>query len=158
MRNVADILDTLPHDMTTPSLEDTPSIEYAVEHINAMDFSALKGKLTQPDPTVSRLWESEEVDVAVQYYKNFLYLNKKYLDVAPVIVPSIEVDEVWHHHILDTRRYFADTYQIFGYYFHHFPYFGMRGEADHTNLVDCFEATQQLHELEFGERMRRIWA
>lgn len=157
MPNYDDIVKTLPHDMSMPKMDNEPSLEESVIYINRLDFSGIKDKLTKPDPTVSRLWGSVEVDVAIQYYKNFLYLNKKYIHIAPVIVPSIEVDEIWHHHILDTRKYIADTHNIFGYYFHHYPYFGMRSDNDHNNLLDCYEATQQIHELEFGERMKKIW-
>jgi hypothetical protein len=40
------------------------------------------------------------------------------------------VDEIWHQHILDTHAYHRDCDAIFGSYLHHFPYFGMRGDAD----------------------------
>lgn len=69
----------------------------------------------------------------------------------------LEVDEIWHHHILDTRQYFRDCLQIFGYYFHHYPYFGIRGEPDKQNLDLAFDVTQELHEIEFGSRMSAIW-
>ncbi|WP_230086411.1 glycine-rich domain-containing protein [Halomonas sp. 328] len=144
--------------MSKPEIENEPTLEEAVKHIDDMDFSLIKGKLKKEDPSVSRVWGEDELDVAVQYYKNFLYLNKKYIDEVPVIVPSIEVDEIWHHHILDTRSYIKDCASIFGYYFHHYPYFGMRSEVDYKNLGEAYEVTQMLHELEFGERMKRIWA
>jgi hypothetical protein len=155
---VEEIAFTLPHSMRKPIIENEPTLEEAVKHINAIDFSLIKNKLMAKDPCISRVWCEDELDVAVQYYKNFLFLNKKYIEEVPVIVPSVEVDEIWHHHILDTRSYIKDCAAIFGCYFHHYPYFGMRSEVDYKNLGDAFEVTQKIHELEFGERMRRIWA
>ncbi|PSJ81266.1 glycine-rich domain-containing protein [Neisseria iguanae] len=122
-----------------------------------MDFTNLIEKLCQPDPLVVRAWRIEELNTAIQYYKNFLFLKKKYITVMPIIVPSLEVDKIWHHHILDTRQYHSGCMNIFGYYFHHYPYFGMRSESDRNNLIDCFELSQQLYELEFGQRMKAIW-
>jgi hypothetical protein len=46
-----------------------------------------------------------------------------------------------------------DSDIIFGGYFHHFPYFGLRGDEDKKNLEDAFEATKQLYEVVFNEPM-----
>ncbi|MEK8047929.1 glycine-rich domain-containing protein [Ideonella margarita] len=39
----------------------------------------------------------------------------------PVAMPSLAVDELWHHFILDTRAYEAFCAQAFGSFFHHLP-------------------------------------
>lgn len=49
-----------------------------------------------------------------------------------------------------------DCNQIFGHYFHHYPYFGARGEKDLRNLDIAFEVLQSLYEKEFGSRMLPI--
>ena len=134
-----------------------PSLDDAVRYINAMDFSQIQRKLCSDDELLCRIWTATEAEIAIQYYKNFLYLNKKYLDAFPVLPPMLEVDEVWHHHILDTRRYIKDCDQVFGHYFHHYPYFGTRGEKDLRNLDIAFEVLQSLYEKEFGSRMLPIW-
>lgn len=69
------------------------------------------------------------------------------------IVPKISMDQMWHQHILDTRAYHKDSMTIFGEYFHHFPYFGLRGETDKINLENSFQETQKLYFNEFGEEM-----
>ncbi|ANJ96313.1 hypothetical protein ADP72_14110 [Serratia plymuthica] len=143
--------------MSVPYVENEPSLDDAVKHIDSMDFSMLKFKLTQVDPLVSRVWSSDEFCLTEQYYKNFLYLNKKYGREVKVIVPSLAIDEFWHHHILDTRSYITDCNHIFGYYFHHYPYFGMRSDEDYKNLNEAFEITQIIYEEEFGERIQRVW-
>lgn len=150
-RKIEAIVATLPHTMDTPKEHFLTNINQAKTYIHTMDFSQIKNKIIQKDPNVARVWLPDEVDEALLYYKNFLYLNKKYLPTYKIIPPSSEIDEIWHHHILDTRRYHRDCIAIFGYYFHHYPYFGMRSEVDKNNLVDTFAITQYLHCLEFGD-------
>ncbi|UJR52617.1 MULTISPECIES: glycine-rich domain-containing protein [Dickeya] len=152
-----DILKTLPHSMCSPNVTNEPTLESAVQYIDEMDFSNIRMKLTNYDPLVCRVWSDDEFSMVEQYYKNFIYLNKKYGKEIKIIVPTVEVDEFWHHHILDTRSYIKDSMNIFGYYFHHYPYFGMRGDDDYLNLQRAFEVTQFIYEEEFGEKMLNIW-
>lgn len=157
-KHYSDIISTLPHNMTTPrSSGKHPTLEEAVTHINSIDFLPIQKKLCSDDTLICRRWSEIEVEVGIQYYKNFLYLNKKYIEQYPVLPPSLEIDEIWHHHILDTRQYLIDCNHIFGYYFHHYPYFGTRGENDKQNLDAAFDVTQALHEIEFGEKILAIW-
>ncbi len=67
------------------------------------------------------------------------------------IVPTSMVDKFWHFHILDTKKYAEDCERVFGYFLHHFPYFGMRGEEDAKNLKRCFTETEEIFKKEFGE-------
>lgn len=156
--NYREILSTLPHSMEIDlPAENNPSLSDAVKYIDNMDFSEIERKLQGADPLICKRWSTEELEVGIQYYRNFLYLNKKYQSKFPVIPPMLEVDEIWHHHILDTRRYIIDCHNIFGYYFHHYPYFGARGEGDKQNLDMSFSVAQKLHEYEFGCEMIAIW-
>jgi hypothetical protein len=66
------------------------------------------------------------------------------------LVPSQDIDHVWHHHILDTMKYAQDCQMLFGYFVHHFPYFGQRGESDRQNLQMAFKQTQSLFQEHFG--------
>ncbi|WP_241613877.1 glycine-rich domain-containing protein [Rosenbergiella epipactidis] len=152
-----DIASTLPHSMDVFEVENEPTLEEAVNYIDEMDFTLLKDKLSRNDPLTCRVWSKKELEMTEQYYKNFLYLNKKYGKEIKIIVPSIEIDEFWHHHILDTRSYMRDSLNIFGYYFHHYPYFGTRGDEDKANLDYSFEVTQVIYESEFNERMLNVW-
>jgi hypothetical protein len=67
-----------------------------------------------------------------------------------VIAPSKDVDAFWHGHILDTMKYAEDCDQVFGYFLHHFPYFGMRGADDAAALSAAAEQMRALTEKEFG--------
>lgn len=159
MKYYQDIVKTLPHDMNVFQKDTAyPTLEDAVAHINNIDFSLIHKKLCSKDKLLCRTWSSVEAEVGIQYYKNFLFLNKKYLSEFPVLPPMLEVDEVWHHHILDTRQYMKDCEKIFGYYFHHYPYFGTRNSSDKENLDVAFELIQNLHEIEFGSKMLDIWS
>ena len=133
-----------------------PSIEESKKAINSLDFTMIKKKLThpEPDPNIAILWTDKAFDEAVIYYKNFLWLLRKYHDKYEYIPPSIEIDEIWHHHILDTTKYHKDMDDIFGEYLHHFPYFGMRNEQDKKDLQDAFNITQSLYINEFGESLK----
>lgn len=159
MKSYKNIVDTLPHSMELPNPDLIhPTLDEAIAHIDSIDLSLIEAKLCSADRLLFRQWTKVEAEVGIQYYKNFLFLNKKYSKEYPVLPPSLEVDEIWHHHILDTRQYMKDCDGIFDYYFHHYPYFGTRSQNDQENLHVAFEVTQGLHEMEFGKRMLSIWS
>lgn len=58
---------------------------------------------------------------------------------------------------MDTRQYGSDCEKIVGYFFHHYPYFGVRSEEDGVNLRVAFDVVQTLHEIEFGRKMVSVW-
>lgn len=94
-------------------------------------------------------WSLEKADIVAQMYRCFLYLVKKY--PGKVIVPNKAVDQFWHQHILDTEKYHQDCQEVFGYFMHHFPYFGMRGENDKQVLDAAFGETLALLKEQFGD-------
>lgn len=119
--------------------------------IAAIDLEMIKMKMSLPGEGEG--WTKEQCDDAEVEYKRFLHLNKKFLKSA--IVPTDVIDTMWHYHILDTRAYHKDSEIVFGGYFHHFPYFGLRGDVDKQNLISSFEGTKGLYENEFNEKMLR---
>lgn len=120
--------------------------------IDALDLDPIKVKILDSEDGLG--WNLQKVEEVETEYRQFLFLNYKYPDQA--IVPSKEVDKFWHYHILDTRKYMEDSERIFGYFLHHFPYFGMRGEDDESNLKNAFVETNQLMRQEFGERKSSV--
>jgi hypothetical protein len=80
-----------------------------------------------------------------------LFIWRKYEDED--LPPSIDIDEFWHNHILDTRRYIEDCSRIFGYYRHHYPYFGLRGPEDECALQVAFDRSNERYLAEFGEEI-----
>ncbi|HEX7683037.1 MAG TPA: hypothetical protein VF446_05790 [Trinickia sp.] len=114
--------------------------------IDELDFSRIKAKLMHRHDGVIALRTIERAEAG---YRQFLKLAAKYPD-AP-IVPSEEVDEFWHMHILDTQRYSADCDRIFGYMIHHDPYSGIAGGEDEVRHLALAEASNDLAAREFRE-------
>jgi hypothetical protein len=121
-------------------------IDPTIAHI---DLEMVKIKLKDAEEGLG--WTDEQCDIAEIEYKRFLHLNKRYPHFA--IVPHSAMDLMWHQHILDTRAYQKDCDIVFGQYFHHFPYFGIRSESDKRDLISAFEETQNIYAKEFGEGM-----
>ena len=68
-------------------------------------------------------WSEFRIKSAVKEYLQFLFLIKKHLgDKKHPIVPTKDADQIWHHHILDTRKYQKDCKNFFGRMIHHYPY------------------------------------
>ncbi len=111
-----------------------------------LDLTMIKWKLM--DKTEGKGWSREKVDDVEIRYKRFLLLNATFPDMD--IVPTSDVDTMWHYHILDTQAYATDCQKIFGEFFHHFPYFGLRGPEDAADLQQAFTATCALYEKTFG--------
>jgi hypothetical protein len=117
-----------------------------VEAIFALNLDPIKLKLM--DCEEGHGWTRSQADDYEREYKRFLALLAKFPD--QVIAPNANVDKFWHGHILDTMKYADDCKQVFGYFLHHFPYFGMRGEEDAANLASAAANMRRLYELEFG--------
>ena len=120
--------------------------EQIVEAVFALDLDPIKFKLMDADEGYG--WTRAEADRHELEYKRFLALVAKFPEEA--IVPDKDVDKFWHAHILDTMKYAEDCHNVFGYFLHHFPYFGMRDEEDAANLAKASGRTQELYRQEFG--------
>lgn len=114
-----------------------------------IDLEMVKMKLQDTEEGLG--WSAEQCDKTEVEYKRFLHLNKKFPDFP--VVPHTAMDLMWHQHILDTRAYIKDCDEVFGEYFHHFPYFGMRSESDKEDLTSAFDGTKKMYKKEFGEAM-----
>jgi hypothetical protein len=124
------------------------SLDAAVNYIETMDLSPIKNKM------INGLgWRKREVEQASMLYRNYLLLRLKYPNEQ--LPPSEDVDEFWHNHILDTKKYREDC-QAIGCFFEHYPYFGMDAHSTREDLNRAFEKMQELHVLEFGYRVPRI--
>ncbi len=127
---------------TTASINEIDSKE---SYINDMDLTKFVHKLTTRCG-----WQKKDAQKTAEMYKNYLILKLKY-GGEHKLPPSEEIDEFWHHHILDTAQYQKDCEAIFGYYLHHYPYFGIDDKTDKSDLNKAFEKTQELYHKEFGE-------
>jgi hypothetical protein len=116
--------------------------------IENVDFTMVKLKIQDKEEGLG--WTANQCDDAEFEYKRFLALKRTYPHKD--IVPNKVVDLFWHQHILDTKKYAEDCEIVFGYFMHHFPYFGMKDEQDMQNLVNAFEETKGLYNLHFGQQ------
>lgn len=125
------------------------SLDAAIQHIELIDFSMIKSNMVDRSG-----WSPAEVDEAIRLYRNYLILRVKYPDEN--LPPSDDVDEVWHNHILDTKKYRFDCNVIFGSYFDHYPYFGRDERTTQKDLDEAFARAQELHRAEFGYAIARV--
>jgi hypothetical protein len=66
------------------------------------------------------------------------------------IVPTRQLDHVWHTHMLDTAKYRTDCDHVFGHFMDHFPYPGLRGQDDRRARRADFAQTRRLLREHFG--------
>lgn len=93
-------------------------------------------------------WSIEKINHTIALYKEWLALQVHYEELS--FAPSELVDEFWHIHILDTRKYFADCQKIKGDFIHHYPYFGLTEQENEIVLEQGFELTKKLYAYHFG--------
>lgn len=134
--------------MSTADVPYDEAIAAALEAVNEIDLSPINRKLQYDDPET---WTDETLAEAELNYRRFLALNM--LHQSESLVVNQILDDYWHQHILDTRKYAADCQKLFGFFLHHYPYFGMDGEEDRQRLQEGFAYTQQLWEESFGESL-----
>jgi hypothetical protein len=115
--------------------------------ISMLDLDPIKIKLMHVESGEG--WSLEYASAVEREYRRFLYLMKTYPDEPTA--PLTDVDTFWHYHILDTMKYAADCEQVFGFFLHHFPYVGMRGQEDKEALDRMGERMRTLYEETFEE-------
>ncbi len=94
-------------------------------------------------------WSKDRALKAVEDYKRYLAITKALKGYQ--LVPNGDLDEIWHLHLLDTRRYVKDCYELFGGFLHHYPYYGMLGEENKQDWLDNQEFASELWEKLFSE-------
>lgn len=120
------------------------SIDNALSLALSIDLSKINAKL-QSHCGMS----SNDVCVMSDLYRKWLALHICYPNVS--LTPNELLDEYWHTHILDTRAYSSDCEKLFGFYLHHYPYFGLEGDEE---LRDSgFDLTKALFKKHFGQEL-----
>jgi hypothetical protein len=93
------------------------------KRIEALDLSIVAWKLHLPPRHGGFGWSESKIAKLIRQYRGFLYVIWKYPN--DTATPSVEMDEVWHAHMLFTVKYMRDCDYLFGRYVHHNPNFGM---------------------------------
>lgn len=123
------------------------------ERLDSLDLSMVKVKLQDSEEGPG--WSTEYCDLIEVEYRRYLWLTGTYPEDA--IVPSRIVDTFWHGHILDTHAYAPDCQMLFGYFLHHYPYFGMRDVEDAEALGDAYDRTLDFYAAHFGPPPANVW-
>lgn len=111
-------------------------MEAKSNQILALDLTNIKANLyrRQKGWFMRRWWRKKMNHVELEY-KRFLYLLAAYPKAKVVPWGDIKgwcpLDEMWHEHILDTRKYAKDCESLFGRFIHHDPNLP-QGTTDHT--------------------------
>lgn len=123
------------------------SVEQRLGRIKDLNLTNVKRKLMEPYPE-GKGWNQAQVDEAEVWYKRYLAAIVKFPDRTRH-VPNGPIDFFWHQHILDTKAYGRDMMHCLGFFLHHYPYFGLNGDA--TQRDDSFEETNAIYREMFGE-------
>jgi len=115
--------------------------------IAELDLEPIKVKLMHEESGEG--WSLQRANAVEFEYRRFLYLMKKFPHEQTA--PLQDVDTFWHYHILDTMKYAIDCEAAFGYFLHHFPYIGLRGEDDLEAHHRVGERMKELYEATFNE-------
>lgn len=93
-------------------------------------------------------WSMDKINHTIPLYQKWLAMQVIYEDLS--FAPSSLIDEFWHAHILDTKKYYKDCMEICGHMIHHYPYFGLTDHETEKDLEAGFELTKKLFEYHFG--------
>ena len=118
-----------------------------LKRLSKVDFGPIAYKLMNPEEGEG--WTIERATQAIEQYRRFLFLVNQYPERK--IVPSREIDQVWHTHILDTAKYREDCESVFGKFMDHWPYFGMRDDSDKRELDNALSDTQSHMKTHFNK-------
>ena len=112
-------------------------------------------QLDDPEATLSfsarlareNVWSLDYASRVIEEYKRFVYLAAT---SGQVIVPSDQVDQAWHQHLVYTRSYWDELCaDVLGKPLHHGPTRG--GQRELVRHEDLYDKTLQRYEEEFGE-------
>jgi len=132
-----------PTTLSTPSPAQTPRGAALSPEVRAVDLERIVLKLAKrPD------WDIPRARRAELAYRRFLQLRVQYPTAS--LVPTLDIDEVWHAHILDTHAYAEDCARLFGRFMHHAPAWD---DGNRVELEIAFAATQGLWLDVFGEEL-----
>jgi hypothetical protein len=127
---------------------DDSAVSAALARVQVVDLTAVSRGLHHENP---EFWIRETLAQVEGNYRRLLALH--ILCPGEVLVVNKVLDDYWHAHILDTQKYADDCHQVFGFFLHHTPYFGMNGGEEAQRQHQGFAVTQQLWEEAFGFSM-----
>lgn len=112
--------------------------------IDAIDLTLAIQRLR--DPKLGKGWTAKKAKLIEKKYKNFL----KLISMGQTCVPTLDVDFLWHEHILRTKKYAEDCQRCFDRFIHHDP------DMSTGALSNAWAETCQVYEATFGEPYSKV--
>ena len=125
----------------------TKALASANDYLQQLDLSYIARKMCSQHYPMPQ-WQPALAEICIMLYKRFLWLLIKYPEAK--LVPTRDMDEVWHNHILYTKNYTQDCLSLFGRYIHHVPS-DPDDSQEMSSVLAQFEETKKLYFQEFGE-------
>lgn len=85
-------------------------------------------------------WTLEKAAAVEREYRLFLWVS--FLTPGQSLVPTCDVDKLWHGHLLDTERYARDCQSALNRFLHHRPLYGRPGERERLRKQYEFTRTR----------------
>ena len=121
------------------------SVDNALALVSSIDLSKISAKL-QSHYGVS----GDDVEVMSDLYRKWLALHMCYPNAE--LTPNELLDEYFGTHIFwILRAYSRDCEKLFGFYLHHYPYFGLEGDEQARDAG--FDLTNALFKKHFGAEL-----
>ncbi|WP_310618817.1 glycine-rich domain-containing protein [Flexibacterium corallicola] len=102
-------------------------LEVSNDSVSDLDLSPILKKVTAPEDIGGYGWPQEDALRLLEEYRNFLRRVQDRIKSPDSHAlerhspPSVEVDILWHTHILFTSKYMEDCQRLFSCYLHHEP-------------------------------------
>ncbi len=97
-------------------------------------------------------WTQQFALGAIDEYKKLVFLAKH---AGHPVTPSLEVDEVWHLHMIYTRSYWEEMCKEIDFQLHHGPTKG--GKKENEKFTNWYEKTKESYKKFFGEPPAEFW-
>ena len=119
------------------------SAQTFLQKLKQLDLGSIEKRLMESG------WTRQQATLAINRYK--MFLSVAYLHPHIPLVPSQEIDLVWHYHILHTRQYSQDCQMLFGRFLHHEPDVEYWHQPNPVSLNTAFAQTTALLVQYFGD-------
>ncbi len=110
--------------------------------INSLDLDRVIARVASENN-----WDNKKAKQIEAQYRAFLTVA--YANPGIRLIPSVDIDEVWHSHILHTIDYCRMSQDIFGGYLHHTPQ--LENEIDVEAHQNDFHQSKELIIAELNE-------
>jgi hypothetical protein len=112
--------------------------------LKQIDLCAIAQKLMHPEE--GKGWTKQQTTRGLTHYLMFLFLL--YLHPDQNLIPTKEIDQVWHNHILlNVNQYIQDCEMLFGRLINHV--YSVKTEDNFNNWQENIAQTQELFQQYF---------